>query len=194
MSLTPRTVRTDLKCGKGAIPEGKKCHKGATTRTRKKAPSANPSQPSLRVRAENAAIKHGGTISNMASVGSLAASLSGNRKLSNQLSTLANLSSGVGGVGQVSRGLRTGNNWQTAAGVLNIYSGTQAASGVAKAYKNARLEKKRASLEDLYNRGDSLWAVGFTPDPRSDAFIGSNLYNKGKEAAFKARHHRPAKG
>lgn len=33
MTLTPSTVRLDLKCGKGAISEGEKCHKGTATRS-----------------------------------------------------------------------------------------------------------------------------------------------------------------
>lgn len=149
MALTTNSIRTDLKCGKGAIPEGKRCHKGPATRTEKKAPSADPSQPSFRVRAENLAIKHGGTLSTIANVGSLAASFSGNRKLSRQLGTLADLSSGVKGAGQVSRGSRTGNAWQTAAGTWNIYSGTQAANRVARNAFN--------------KRRDSVWAAGFAP-------------------------------
>ena len=32
MTLTPRTIRLDLKCGKGAISEGEKCTKGPTTK------------------------------------------------------------------------------------------------------------------------------------------------------------------
>jgi hypothetical protein len=31
MTLTPSTLRLDLKCGKGSISQGEKCHKGATT-------------------------------------------------------------------------------------------------------------------------------------------------------------------
>lgn len=32
MTITPRTIRTDLKCGKGAISEGEKCSKGPATK------------------------------------------------------------------------------------------------------------------------------------------------------------------
>jgi hypothetical protein len=31
MTLTPSSLRTDLKCGKGAISKGEKCTKGAAT-------------------------------------------------------------------------------------------------------------------------------------------------------------------
>ncbi len=31
MTLTPSTVRSDLKCGKGAISKGEKCTKGSAT-------------------------------------------------------------------------------------------------------------------------------------------------------------------
>lgn len=31
MALTPSTIRADLKCGKGAISKGEKCHKGAAS-------------------------------------------------------------------------------------------------------------------------------------------------------------------
>ena len=34
MNLTPSTLRLDLKCGKGAISEGEKCHKGPSTTTK----------------------------------------------------------------------------------------------------------------------------------------------------------------
>ena len=33
MTLTPSTIRQDLKCGKGAISEGEKCNKGLSTRS-----------------------------------------------------------------------------------------------------------------------------------------------------------------
>lgn len=36
MTLTPSTVRQDLKCGKGAISEGEKCSKGPATKTKPK--------------------------------------------------------------------------------------------------------------------------------------------------------------
>jgi hypothetical protein len=36
MTLTPSTVRLDLKCGRGAISEGEKCTKGAAQRSAKK--------------------------------------------------------------------------------------------------------------------------------------------------------------
>lgn len=35
MHLTPSTLRLDLKCGKGAISEGEKCHKGQASRIKK---------------------------------------------------------------------------------------------------------------------------------------------------------------
>lgn len=36
MALTPTTIRSDLKCGKGAISPGEKCRKGPATKTQKK--------------------------------------------------------------------------------------------------------------------------------------------------------------
>jgi hypothetical protein len=36
MTLTPSTVRSDLKCGRGAISEGEKCTKGAAQRVQHK--------------------------------------------------------------------------------------------------------------------------------------------------------------
>jgi hypothetical protein len=38
MTLTPSSLRTDLKCGKGAISKGEKCTKGAATTVDPKAP------------------------------------------------------------------------------------------------------------------------------------------------------------
>ena len=38
MTLTPATLRTDLKCGKGSISKGEKCTKGAATTVDPKAP------------------------------------------------------------------------------------------------------------------------------------------------------------
>lgn len=35
MTLTPSSIRLDLKCGKGAIPRGRKCHKGPATEVAK---------------------------------------------------------------------------------------------------------------------------------------------------------------
>ena len=37
--LTPTTVRSDLKCGKGAISEGEKCTKGPATKVKPKKPT-----------------------------------------------------------------------------------------------------------------------------------------------------------
>jgi hypothetical protein len=34
MALTPSSIRTDLKCGKGSISKGEKCHKGAATKAK----------------------------------------------------------------------------------------------------------------------------------------------------------------
>jgi hypothetical protein len=39
MNLTPSTLRTDLKCGKGSISKGEKCTKGAATAVEKPLPS-----------------------------------------------------------------------------------------------------------------------------------------------------------
>ena len=39
-ALTPTLLRTDLKCGKGAIPEGKKCTKGPATKAKSKSSNA----------------------------------------------------------------------------------------------------------------------------------------------------------
>lgn len=36
MTLTPATIRSDLKCGKGAISPGEKCHKGPTSKAAQK--------------------------------------------------------------------------------------------------------------------------------------------------------------
>jgi hypothetical protein len=38
MTLTPSSLRLDLKCGKGAISPGEKCTKGAATTVDPKAP------------------------------------------------------------------------------------------------------------------------------------------------------------
>jgi len=45
MTLTPATLRTDLKCGKGSISEGEKCTKGAAT---KRAPRAGKTERFLK--------------------------------------------------------------------------------------------------------------------------------------------------
>lgn len=37
MTLTPSSLRLDLKCGKGAISKGEKCHKGAATQAQAEA-------------------------------------------------------------------------------------------------------------------------------------------------------------
>ncbi len=36
MTLTPSTLRLDLKCGRGAISEGEKCHVGPATKVQEK--------------------------------------------------------------------------------------------------------------------------------------------------------------
>jgi hypothetical protein len=63
MTLTPATLRTDLKCGKGAISEGEKCTKGAAT---KRAPRAG---------AKERFLKKAGTIGALGSLGYTAVSL-----------------------------------------------------------------------------------------------------------------------
>jgi hypothetical protein len=40
MTLTPASLRLDLKCGNGAISEGEKCTKGPATKVRPKTPNA----------------------------------------------------------------------------------------------------------------------------------------------------------
>jgi len=55
MSLTPSSVRLDLKCGNGAISEGEKCTKGPATRVQGQAKEKKKSGPSLRRTAVKAA-------------------------------------------------------------------------------------------------------------------------------------------
>lgn len=61
--MTPASLRTDLKCGKGSISEGEKCSKGPAT---KRAPSAGKAERFL---------KKAGTIGALGSLGYTAASL-----------------------------------------------------------------------------------------------------------------------
>ena len=63
MTLTPATLRTDLKCGKGSISEGEKCTKGAAT---KRAPRAG---------AKERFLKKAGTIGFVGSLGYTAVSI-----------------------------------------------------------------------------------------------------------------------
>jgi hypothetical protein len=63
MTLSPSTLRTDLKCGKGSISEGEKCSKGAAT---KRAPRAG---------AKERFLKKAGTIGALGSLGYTAVSL-----------------------------------------------------------------------------------------------------------------------
>lgn len=56
MSLTPSALRLDLKCGKGAISQGKKCHKGAATA------ATNPNNTGLAAGRVIVATAAGGTI------------------------------------------------------------------------------------------------------------------------------------
>ena len=63
MTLSPATLRLDLKCGKGSISEGEKCSKGAAT---KRAPRAGATERFL---------KKAGTIGALGSLGYTAVSL-----------------------------------------------------------------------------------------------------------------------
>jgi hypothetical protein len=63
VTLSPATLRADLKCGKGAISEGEKCTKGAAT---KRAPRAG---------AKERFLKKAGTIGALGSLGYTAVSL-----------------------------------------------------------------------------------------------------------------------
>lgn len=63
MTLSPATLRLDLKCGKGAISEGEKCTKGAAT---KRAPRAG---------AKERFLKKAGTLGALGSLGYTAVSL-----------------------------------------------------------------------------------------------------------------------
>lgn len=58
MTLTPRTVRLDLKCGKGSISKGEKCHKGAATQvsTKPSLTQSNAQRPNKRNNNTGAAI------------------------------------------------------------------------------------------------------------------------------------------
>ena len=63
MTLSPSTLRTDLKCGKGSISEGEKCTKGAAT---KRAPRAG---------AKERFLKKAGTLGAIGSLGYTAVSI-----------------------------------------------------------------------------------------------------------------------
>ena len=63
MNLTPATIRTDLKCGKGSISEGEKCSKGTAT---KRAPRAGATEKLL---------MRGGTVGVIGSLGYTAVAL-----------------------------------------------------------------------------------------------------------------------
>lgn len=104
MTLTPSTIRTDLKCGKGAIQRGHKCTKGAATV------------------AENI-LKYGGAAGAVGSV------IYGMQRGANPFNAAAGVSASLGaiGAGVSAEGKRTGNKMKEAQGR------TLAAGGIAGA-------------------------------------------------------------
>lgn len=91
MTLTPRTIRTDLKCGKGAIRQGQKCTKGAAT------PVEN-------------ALKVGGLVGGVASLGyGIYAASKGNYKKAHQAFAAGHGFTALSSSGMAMQGRRTKN-------------------------------------------------------------------------------------
>jgi hypothetical protein len=179
MTLTPSTIRLDLKCGKGAIAPGKKCHKGSAQKVQSPASSTKPSR---RAHIENAVLKAGGNVGTTASALSLAATFSGKPQLANALGQLGSAASLAEGAAMISRGQRTGNQGDLIGGSFRVagsagltdliarkasYAAINGAAGAARSIKRRRRASQEAGLERAFRgpsaQRDSIWAEGFAP-------------------------------
>lgn len=192
MSLTPRTIRTDLKCGKGSISQGEKCTKGTAQALSKTA--------KLRSTLENAAIAGSavGTAVSSAQVAFKTATgdlngaskalqrqaafsgimgsamiAKGKRERNTQLikKGLTNLQLGLvaGGIGHFSGGGYTKNfNLKEQKSKLLAKSQKAAANVSALKGRVFTQRKQRSQLERMFQgpsaKRDSVWADGFPPE------------------------------
>lgn len=155
MSLTPRTIRLDLKCGNSGIAAGKKCRRGTTQQSR-----ATKIGRSIATIAGNAAVLAGA-----ARMGGSVFNFKEGADPVRQWGQGAALMSAGSGLKDIGKG-KTGRGLKRIGAAAAGAALTEAPKAIGM-YKKHRLETTRAKLERLYNgssaKRDSVWAEGFHP-------------------------------
>ena len=154
MSLTPSTLRTDLKCGKGAISEGEKCTKGAAT---KRAPRAG---------AKERFLKKAGTLGAIGSLGYTAVSIA-RGKWGQTLGGLAafNASSSAMSAGEAMGYERKGQ--KAKAKLARFQAGIAAGYGLgAAALLGLEASATRRYTQNVASGSDREWQNRYTQERR----------------------------
>ena len=142
MTLTPSSLRTDLKCGKGAISKGEKCTKGAATAV----------NPTAQGKGSNTALK-------MAAAGGLvigASYLAGRSGLG--LKAGSALKTAASEIGQASKEISSAGKYGLK---MQTKVAKQAASNIrGRAKLRALTNTKMPESNTLYGRVVNPWAEG----------------------------------
>jgi DnaJ-domain-containing protein 1 len=181
MTLTPSTVRLDLKCGKGAIRQGQKCTKGAATKASV---------------AENV-LKYGGVLG---AVGSLAYASRRNANIFGAMSGLQ-ASLGASAAGVAMEGARTKDkNKQVLGTAVAAYSMLGAASSASYA-RNPGFFNERYGGGSNYKYQNYGQKGGTRPNQAvTDPFKDLGVDNKASDDEIKTawkrlmRQHHPDAG
>lgn len=152
MTLSPSTIRADLKCGRGAIAPGKKCHKGPARRIKPR--NGSSTGPSKLVRSAQAKLER--TAGNKAALTpreleAVSAYYRAQRQRPGR---------------RIARAVKTAASLAMAAGSIAGVVGSL--SRASRDFSRASSARRRASLERAYRgpsaKRDSVYADGFTPD------------------------------
>ena len=154
MTLSPATLRLDLKCGKGSISEGEKCSKGAAT---KRAPRAG---------AKERFLKKAGTLGAIGSLGYTAVSLA--RGKSGQ--ALGGLSAFMASSSAYSAGEAMGyerKGQKTKAKLARFQAGIAAGYGLgAAALLGLEASATRRYTQNVASGSDREWQNRYTQERR----------------------------
>ena len=154
MTLTPATLRTDLKCGAGSISEGEKCTKGAAT---KRAPRAG---------AKERFLKKAGTLGAIGSLGYTAVAIA-RGKSGQALGGLAafNASSSAMSAGEAMGYERKGQ--KTKAKLARFQAGIAAGYGLgAAALLGYEASATRRYTQNVASGSDREWQNRYTQERR----------------------------
>ena len=159
MTLTPSSVRADLKCGRGSISPGEKCSKGPATKAG--APRGRAVGRALAKGAGKVAMTAGAAM-----MGGAMFNFKPGADPSRQWARGAALMGAGSGLHKIGEGKTKAGLKDLGAAALSA-GVTEGGHAALALYRN-RKNKRRETLERIYrgpsaNRGDSVWAAGFEP-------------------------------
>ena len=162
MNLTPSSIRSDLKCGKGSISQGEKCHVGAAQKVDPKAAAKKEfktlmSDPMAANRFNRTKASTKGINNKIKATGEFAARLGGGAAIG-------------AGLMQTMEGAARGNLGEISRGYRNMTLGA-AATQVANASKAGRMGKSELSKEFLKSAARNA-AIGVGQEAAIGAYAG----------------------